>query len=164
MKKNLFKEIAFCTDFSENANEAFQTAMDLVSHYGANLHIVHVLLTVAAPATDFFVPEEPDAMLVKEATQLAQASIDDFYLSKLPKDQGRSVHILSGYPATEIIDFAKKNNIDLIVIGAHGLTGLAHVLFGSTANRVVRKAPCSVLAVRPSLLTQNQSTDSGAQD
>ena len=153
MKKSLFKEVAFCTDFSENANEAFRTAMELVSRYGANLPIVHVVLTVAAPATEFFVPENQDATLVKTASKTAQGSIEELYLSKLPKDQNRFVHILSGYPVTEIIGFAKEKNIDLIVMGAHGLTGLAHVLFGSTANRVVRKAHCSVLAVRPLLAT-----------
>ncbi len=149
MEENLFKEIAFCTDFSENANEAFHTAVDLVSRYEANLHIVHVLVTIAAPATEFFVPGEIDATLAEESSQTAQGSIEDLYLSKLPNGQNRFVHILSGYPVTEIIGLAKEKNIDLIVMGAHGQTGLAHVLFGSTANRVVRKAPCSVLAVRP---------------
>ncbi|MBW1851371.1 MAG: universal stress protein [Deltaproteobacteria bacterium] len=150
MKKNLFKEIAFCTDFSENANEAFLTAKDLASRYGANLHIMHVVLTIAAPATDFFIPEEHDAKFVEKATHTAQGSIEELYLKKLPKDQNRFVYILPGYPATEIIEIVKEKNIGLIVMGAHGLTGLAHVLFGSTANRVVRKAPCSVLTVRPS--------------
>ncbi len=125
-----------------------QTAKDLVSRYGANLHIVHVLFTIAAPATDFFVPESYDPTLVEKASQTAQGSIEELYLSKLPVEQTRFVHLLSGYPATEIIDLAKEKNIDLIVMGAHGLTGLAHVLFGSIANRVVRKAPCSVMAVR----------------
>ena len=149
MGKKLFKEIVFCTDFSDNANDAFITARDLISRYGANLHIVHVLVTVAAPATEFFVPEELDPMVVEKASKTAQGSIEELYLSKLPKDQNWSVHILSGYPVTEIIELAKRKKADLIVMGAHGMTGLAHVLFGSTANRVVRKASCSVLAVRP---------------
>jgi len=149
MEKNLFKEIVFCTDFSENANDAFIAAKDLVLRYGANLHIVHVLVTIAAPATEFFVPEELDPMVVEKVSRTAQGSIDELYLSKLPEDQKRSVHILSGYPVTEIIELARRKKADLIVMGAHGVTGLAHVLFGSTANRVVRKAPCSVLAVRP---------------
>lgn len=149
MKKNLFKEIVFCTDFSNNANDAFLAAKDLVARYGANLHIVHVLVTVAAPATEFFVPEELDPMVVEKVSRTAQGAIEELYLSKLPEDQNRAVHILSGYPVTEIIELAKRKNADLIVMGAHGMTGLAHVLFGSTANRVMRKAPCSVLAVRP---------------
>jgi nucleotide-binding universal stress UspA family protein len=58
------------------------------------------------------------------------------------------MQILSGYPATEVVHFAKEKKIDLIVMGCQGLTGIAHVLFGSTADRVVRRAPCSVLTVR----------------
>lgn len=149
MEKKLFKEIAFCTDFSDNANEAFSTALDLASRYEANLHIIHVLVTIAAPAVGLFVPEEYDPALVEKASQTAQGSIEEIYLSEIPENQTCSVHILSGYPATEIIELAKKKNIDMIVVGAHGHTGLAHVLFGSIANRVVRKAHCSVLAVRP---------------
>jgi len=149
MEKRQFKEIAFCTDFSENANEAFRTALDLASRYGANLHIIHVLVTIAAPATGLFVPEEHDPVLVQKASQAAQGSIEEIYLSEVSEDQTCFVHILSGYPPTEIIELAKEKNIDLIVVGAHGHTGLAHVLFGSIADRVVRKAHCSVLAVRP---------------
>ena len=51
-------------------------------------------------------------------------------------------------PFTEIIRFAKDKDIDLIVMGTHGHTGLAHVLLGSVAEKVVRKAPCPVLTVR----------------
>ncbi|MBF0497256.1 MAG: universal stress protein, partial [Deltaproteobacteria bacterium] len=58
------------------------------------------------------------------------------------------IHILSGHPATEIINFVKEKDIDVLVMGAHGLTGLAYVFFGSTAEKVVRRAPCSVLVVR----------------
>jgi nucleotide-binding universal stress UspA family protein len=60
------------------------------------------------------------------------------------------VHLLSGYSSTEILRLAEESRFDLIVMGSHGLTGLAHVLFGSTADRVVRRAPCSVLTVRSS--------------
>jgi nucleotide-binding universal stress UspA family protein len=66
----------------------------------------------------------------------------------LKQKQPHQVQILSGYPATEIVRFVKDAAIDLLVMGSHGLTGIAHVLFGSTADRVVRRAPCSVLTVR----------------
>jgi nucleotide-binding universal stress UspA family protein len=124
------------------------TAKDLVAQYSANLHIVHVMVTLSAPVNELYVPMEHDATFVERVSKAAQESIEDLYLSKLPKNQIPFVHLLSGYPATEIIGLAKEKKIDLIVMGAHGLTGLAHVLFGSTADRIVRKAPCSVLAVR----------------
>ena len=58
--------------------------------------------------------------------------------------------IRKGKPFLEIIRFAKENDIDLIIIGTHGRSGLEHIIFGSTAEKVVRKAPCPVLSVRPS--------------
>ena len=148
MQQDVFKEIAFCTDFSDNANEAFLTAKDLAVRYSANLHIVHVMVTLSAPVNELYVPMEYDATFVERVSQAAQESIEELYLSKLYQDQTHFEHLLSGYPATEIIGLAKEKKIDLIVMGAHGLTGLAHVLFGSTADRIVRKAPCSVLTVR----------------
>ncbi len=148
MQKDLFKEIAFCTDFSENANMAFLTAKDLAVHYGASLHIVHVMAALSAPVNEVYVPMEYDTTFVERVSKAAQESIEELYLSKLPENQANFVHLLSGYPATEIIGLARERKFDLIVMGSHGLTGLAHVLFGSTADRVVRKAPCSVLTVR----------------
>jgi nucleotide-binding universal stress UspA family protein len=71
----------------------------------------------------------------------------------LKEKQPHQVHLLSGYSSTEILRLANEIPLDLIVMGSHGLTGLAHVLFGSTADRVVRRAPCSVLTVRPKLET-----------
>jgi nucleotide-binding universal stress UspA family protein len=56
--------------------------------------------------------------------------------------------IVRGVPFVEIIKTAKDRNVDLIVIGTHGRTGIDHMLFGSTAEKVVRKAPCPVLTVR----------------
>ena len=59
-----------------------------------------------------------------------------------------NINIQSGYAATEILRIVEEKHLDLLVMGSHGLTGLAHVLFGSTADRVIRKASCSVLTVR----------------
>lgn len=152
MQTSLFKNIVFCTDFSDNADEAFVTAKDLAWHYGANLHIVHVMVTysIAPPMNTTYLPIEYDPGFVEQVAQAAKETIQTRYLIKLKEKQPYEIHLVSGYASTEILRIVKEHNVDLIVMGSHGLTGLAHVLFGSTADRVVRKAPCSVLTVRMS--------------
>jgi len=61
--------------------------------------------------------------------------------------QNYKVFFKEGEPFVEIIQMAKKESVDLIVMGTHGRTGLDHVLFGSTAEKVVRKSPCAVLTI-----------------
>ncbi len=150
MPESLFKNIAFCTDFSDNADEAFITAKDLAWRYGANLHIVHVMVnfSLSPPIHSTYMPIEYDPNFVEQVTAAAKQSIQERYTSQLKESQPHEVHLLSGYASSEILRLAKEREIDLIVMGSHGLTGIAHVLFGSTADRVVRRAPCSVITVR----------------
>ena len=150
MATQFFKNVAFCTDFSDNADQAFLVAKELASRYGATLHIIHALVSfsLAPPVHATYMPIEYDPNFVEEVTRAAEGSIQERYLKSLPADQPCSVHLPSGYASTEIIRVAMEQKIDLIVMGSHGLTGIAHVLFGSTADRVVRKSPCSVLTVR----------------
>jgi len=153
MTASLFNDIAFCTDFSNHADEAFTVAKDLAWHYGATLHIVHVMVnfSVSPPLHTTYMPIEYDPKFVEEVTVAATEAIQSRYIANLKEKQPHQVHLLSGYSSTEILRLAKEIPLDLIVMGSHGLTGLAHVLFGSTADRVVRRAPCSVLTVRPKL-------------
>lgn len=153
MTASLFKDIAFCTDFSNHADEAFTVAKDLAWHYGATLHIVHVMVnfSVSPPLHTTYMPIEYDPKFVEEVTVAATEAVQSRYIANLKEKQPHQVHLLSGYSSTEILRLAKEIPLDLIVMGSHGLTGLAHVLFGSTADRVVRRSPCSVLTVRPKL-------------
>mgnify|MGYP002347285661 FL=1 len=95
-----------------------------------------------------YLPIEYDPGFVEQVAEAAKETIQSRYLSQLKDKQAYETHLISGYASTEILRLAKEHKIDLIVMGSHGLTGIAHVLFGSTADRVVRKAPCSVLTVR----------------
>lgn len=148
--KGLFKHIGFCTDFSENADQAFVVARDLAAQFGATLHIIHVMVSfsLSPPVHATYMPIEYDPNFIEEVTQSARKAIQEKYVANIPDGITYDVNLLSGYASTEIINTAESKKIDLIVMGSHGLTGLAHVLFGSTADRVVRKAPCSVLTVR----------------
>ncbi len=148
--KLIFKNIGFCTDFSENSGDAFEVALTLAEQFGATIHVIHVLasFSLAPPVHATYMPIEYDPKFIEEVTEAARKTIDDKYISRIPEAISTEVSLTSGYAATEIIRIAQERKLDLIVMGAHGLTGLAHVLFGSTADRVVRRAPCSVLAVR----------------
>ncbi len=149
-KKEVFKNIGFCTDFSENADFAFEIALQLAEQFGAKLNIVHVMVnfSLAPPVHATYMPIEYDPNFVEEVTVAAQTAIKGKYASKIPAGIQSEVHLLSGYASTEILRVSEEERFDLIVMGSHGLTGLAHVFFGSVADRVVRKAECSVLTVR----------------
>jgi nucleotide-binding universal stress UspA family protein len=98
---------------------------------------------------------EPGMMLpaVGEYVVELQAAAGKSLSTLPPNDWGAGMTItrtvLTGTPFLEVIRYARENEIDLIVIGTHGRSGLVHVLMGSVAERIVRKAPCPVLTVRP---------------
>ncbi|MGA2939699.1 MAG: universal stress protein [Syntrophobacteraceae bacterium] len=146
----LFKKIGFCTDFSENADQAFIVATNLAVRFGASIEIIHVTTNLALfpPVHATYMTVEYDPNFIEEITQAALKSIQEKYVEKLPEGLPYEVNLRSGYAATEIIRVVEEKEIDLLVMGSHGLTGIAHVLFGSTADRVVRRAACSVLTVR----------------
>jgi nucleotide-binding universal stress UspA family protein len=94
---------------------------------------------IAIPAVD----ADIDARSFEELEKLAKAEI--------PPDINCKTIIKTGKPFIEIIDTASEENADLIIIASHGHTGVEHILFGSTAEKVVRKAPCPVLTLRDPL-------------
>ncbi len=147
---SLFKKIGFCTDFSETADQAFIVAKDLAVQFGASIEIIHVTVNFALspPVHATYMPVEYDPDFVEQITRTALKSIREKYVEKLPERLPYEVNVPSGYAATEILRLVEEKKIDLLVMGSHGLTGIAHVLFGSTADRVVRRAACSVLTVR----------------
>lgn len=150
MGSKLFRKIGFCTDFSENADQAFIVARDLAVQFGAPIEIIHVTVSfsLSPPVHASYIPVEYDPKFVEEITQAALKSIQEKYVDQLREGLPHNVNLRSGYASTEILRVVEEKNIDLLVMGSHGLTGIAHVLFGSTADRVVRRAACSVLTVR----------------
>ena len=141
------KTIAFCTDFSTNAKAAFEEAFDLARKYRAKLFLIHVLPPVINPLTtetEWVLPAEDTKALILNLEERMQQE----YGSRLTDQIDYELVVLNGHISSEILTFLEKNRIDLVVMGAYGLSGMGLVLFGSVAKRVVHKAPCSVMIVR----------------
>jgi universal stress protein A len=146
------KKILAPVDFSEHSMEAMRGAMELAKDVGAEVHIVHVI----APHHTF-VPlplatnAEQSRELVREAAMLEQAEDE---LKRIKKDEfGDSKKVVTfaevGPVVQKIDEYAKRNEIDLILLATHGRTGPGHIIIGSVAEKIVRNAPCSVLVFRP---------------
>ena len=143
------KNILVATDFSEPSDAALAYGRALARTFGAALHLVHVVDTVptlvyGAEAYAVSMPELQQEMEASAHKQLADLLVDN----DRPPLPARPVVLTSNAPAAAIVDYAKRERIDLIVAGTHGRGGVAHLLMGSVAERVVRTAPCPVLTVR----------------
>ncbi len=148
---NPVKKILFPTDFSEASHYALAYAVEMKKILNAELEIVHILFD-EGNIVAFYIPQMgmPMQNLSPDFEDGARKQFDEF-VANAPelKDVEFTTKILRGNPYSEIIKEAENGNFDMIIIGTHGRTGLEHVLFGSTAELVVRKAPCPVLTVRP---------------
>ncbi len=142
------EKILFPTDFSEHSEHAFSYALSFAKEYGARIVMLHVVEDVQylANAYMFDVPMMPsfadmEQSRLKEMSEFIEREVDDpsVVIEK---------SVRHGRPFLEIIQAARDEEVDLIVTATHGRGGIEHVLFGSTAEKVVRKAPCPVLSIR----------------
>ena len=152
-----YRRILFCTDFSENAEFAFDYAIDAaVRRPGSVLYVLHVI-------------PEPDAQFwktyiyeVEDVDQKAKRDIDEriekTYLVRAPKSVQIEVVIRVGKDSDSILEFAEENAVDLIVMGRRGRSSLGKVLFGNVTEKICRKAPCAVLIVPLSLKERKAKT------
>ena len=142
-----FTKILVAIDFSENSECAFDYAVTLATQFNAELTIVHVI-NEPVDLRGFYVPHISFEQLEKEIEEGAAKMMETFCSSKLGTFSNYKTSIVTGIPYDEITAAAGRIDASLIVIGTHGRTGLDRILFGSTAERVVRAAGCPVLTVR----------------
>lgn len=140
-------KILTAIDFSENSECAFDYALTLATRFNAELTIIHVI-NEPVDLRGFYVPHISFEQLEKEIEESAVKMMDAFCSSKLGTFSNYKTAIVTGIPCDEITSAAAKMDASLIVLGTHGRTGLDRILFGSTAERVVRSAACPVLTVR----------------
>ncbi len=141
------ERILFPTDFSEGSNHALHFAADFAKHYDAKLYILHVIYDVMK-ATSSHIPHVSTDELYEELDKWAMDEISNCCVEEVRNLKDVEKKVVKGVPYEEIIKIASDEKIDIIVMGTYGRTGLDRFLFGSTAERVVRKAPCPVLTVR----------------
>jgi nucleotide-binding universal stress UspA family protein len=145
------RSILFPTDFSECGNYALSYAASLARTFSASIICVHVIEPMV-PTVGYSGMTEP--LPIGDITD----QLEDSAERELPKIAeceecaGLEVEevIVHGEAASEIVRVAKDRKVDLIVVSSHGRTGLGRILFGSTAEAVVRHATCPVLVVKPS--------------
>ena len=142
-----FKKILFATDFSEGSDFAFKAALSLARKYDSKLTIIHII-NEPVDLRGFYVPHISFDKLEEEIEQGAEKLMEKFCRQHIKDFENYESHVLPGIPYDEIIKKAQEFNADLIVLGTHGRTGLDHVLFGSTAEKVVRKSPIPVMTIR----------------
>lgn len=141
------RRILFPTDFSEPADYAWSYALAFAQEFGAEVHLLHVVAPPPRLTEAYAVNFDPQKM-VESLVAEANASMDQH----VEKAKGRALifhrEVRVGVDYQEILEYARTHDIDLIVMATHGRTGLAHVLLGSVAERVVRKASCPVLTIK----------------
>ena len=147
------KKILYPTDFSEASLEALKYAISLARSCQAKLILMHVV----------------NEKIFSEGLSLARVSAPEALGQEMAAEAGRQLKmlipaeerqglelemvILHGSPSLEVIRYAKDNKVDMIVIGTAGRSGVEHMMFGSTAEKVVRGAQCPVLSVKPATAT-----------
>jgi len=136
------------TDFSEDSEQAARYAVELAKRFQAEIHCIHVVdIPADLLSTSAYYMTGPSESFLDQIREESKKNLEAFAKKNLEGAPMRTA-FLEGSPFVEIIRYARNQEIDLVVIATHGRTGLRHVLFGSVAEKVVRKAPCPVLVVK----------------
>jgi nucleotide-binding universal stress UspA family protein len=148
MSEIVLKHILVPTDFSESSKVALRYALALADRFGACIHVLHAI------QSPFEQPWAAEIYAVSMADfEQAARRESDTQMAQMLTDAERQKYCAclvteTGPPFLTIVNYAQREPIDLIVMGTHGRGAIAHLLIGSVAENVVRKAPCPVLTVR----------------
>ncbi len=134
-------------DFSDYSKSALKYAVNFVKHFEAQLILVYVVEPVIYPP-DFSMGQIAIPSVDVEMDKRAVEELNKLANQEIPGEIKVKSIVKTGKPFIEIIETAGEEDVDLIIIATHGHTGMEHILFGSTAEKVVRKAPCPVLTLR----------------
>jgi len=155
------KKILVATDFGEASAAALRYGRELASAFAATLHVLHVTedLSITGVGVHGYAGLSPEVLrdIERAARHQTEALLtdDDRRLLK-----AETITITNNRFAAAIVDYARVNAVDLIVVGTHGRRALSRMMLGSVAERIVRTAPCPVLTVH-SLQHEFVTTDVG---
>jgi nucleotide-binding universal stress UspA family protein len=143
----MFKKIVCPVDFSEFTDEIIEYGVSIAKKFDAELHLLHIIpnLNYFTPYESFLTPEN----LVAMERSIEREIEKDFEKAIKKIDMPVKKAIKTGVTFVEILDYIKTEKIDLVVMGTHGRSGFEHILLGSVAEKIIRRAPCPVLTVRP---------------
>ena len=147
-----FQRIVACVDFSETSGHALDRAAALAARDGARLDVVHTFATPWNVAMYPMGVPEVAPEIHEECFKSLEAQLARFVQERLGSaaPDATHTHLLESFsPARGIIEFVRENDGDLVVLGTRGRTGVRALLMGTTAERIIRRCPCCVLAIKP---------------
>lgn len=139
-------EILVPLDGSDHALKALRYGVRLAELFGARIHTLQVLESMIYPEGNTIPPRtyEPDEIALKTV----RGHLSETVARLVPEAVRWQARVIAGHPCSEIIQYAREEKIDLLIITTHGRSGLKHFLMGSNAEQIIRHAPCPVLVVR----------------
>lgn len=143
-----YKKVLFCTDFYENSDHAFEFASDVAKRDEGLLYILHVI--PGNPHQAFaqkYIAAENLEEIQKGIEEDLETKYKEHYVKKIENGVEFKIITKSGREDEEIIKFAEKEKVDLIVMGTHGRTGIEHIFCGSIAEKVIRRSPFPVFVI-----------------
>lgn len=144
------KIILVPTDFSPASRQALRYACNVADALGASLHIIHVLDVLLPPPgyPELYAP--PPSDYLEEIGRRARAELEAQLTPEEKTKYSAAFVMRAGSPAREIVEYLKEQRaIDLVVMATAGRGGVARLLMGSVADKLVRSAPCPVLTLHP---------------
>ncbi len=155
-----FKKILVPTDYSEMSLSALEYALTFSRMFGAQIYLFHTLDTI--PVLSLESMDLTTESVIYETEQNAKSDLHAFKVSRIGEIPNLTEVVRKGVAEDQIVKFATEEDIDLIIMATHGRSGIAHILMGSVAEKVVQRSEVPVLTVKPESTRSTASTLAGA--
>lgn len=147
------KKILFPVDLTENSSKILPYVLSISEKYNSLVYLLHVVQDLNKWGK-LYVPHPSMDIFQKEANEAAEKAMDTVCENQLQSCSNFQKKVVSGDAADEILKVLESEDIDLLIMGTHGRKGLEHVIFGSVAEKVVKKSAVPVLTINPDKLKE----------